>query len=61
MIAGRSSCLMFRWGTPQVTAEAMVVYLFDQNDTRYIGDQPIEVDAEEVAENREALSLGSRD
>jgi Homeodomain-like domain len=47
--------------TPQVTAEMMAAFFFDENDSQYMGDAPIEVEAEEVDEDREALGRGSDD
>ena len=47
---------------PEVTAEMMAAFFFDASDPRYMfRDESIDVDAEEVDKDREALGLGSGD
>jgi hypothetical protein len=47
---------------PQVTAEKMAAFFFDETDPRFIGlPKPIDVAAEEIEDDREALGLGSGD
>ena len=46
---------------PQITAEMMAAFFFDESDPRYMGDRAIDVDGEEVDSDREALGLGSGD
>jgi hypothetical protein len=46
---------------PQVTAEMMAAFFFDENDPRYMGERAIDVDGEEVNDDREALGIGPGD
>jgi hypothetical protein len=47
---------------PEVTAEMMAAFFFDASDPRYMfRDESIDMDGEEVDEDREALGLGSGD
>jgi hypothetical protein len=45
---------------PQVTAEMLAAFFFDESDPRYMGERAIDVDGEEV-DDREPLGLGSGD
>jgi hypothetical protein len=46
---------------PQVTAEMMAAFFWDESDPLYMGERTIDVDGEEVGDDREALGLGSGD
>jgi hypothetical protein len=46
---------------PEVTAEMMAAFLFDENDPRYMGERAIDVDGEEVDDDRRALGIGPGD
>jgi hypothetical protein len=46
---------------PQVTAEMMAAFFWDEAGPRCMGERPIDVDGEEVDDDREALGLGSGD
>lgn len=46
---------------PQMTAEMMAAFFWDEADPRFMGERPIDVDGEEVDDDREALGLGSGD
>jgi hypothetical protein len=46
---------------PQMTAEMLAALFWDESDPRYLGDRAIDVDGEEVDDDREALGLGAGD